>query len=46
MDWADVKPSLLSVVTVGIMAIVFIVAMKVIDSRWPIPGLHQLLQVV
>ncbi len=46
MQMADVKPSVLSWVLVGLMAITFIVALKVIDNRWPIPGLHQLLAVV
>jgi hypothetical protein len=46
MQMADVRPSVLSWVLVGLMAITFIVAVKVIDNRWPIPGLHQLLTVV
>jgi hypothetical protein len=46
MQMADVKPSVLSWVLVGLMAITFIVAIKVIDNRWPIPGLHQLLGIV
>ncbi len=46
MQMADVKPSVLSWVLVGLMAITFIVALKVVDSRWPVPGLHQILAVV
>lgn len=46
MQMADVKPSILSWVLVGIMAITFIVALKVINARWPIPGLNQVLAVV
>jgi hypothetical protein len=46
MQMADVKPSVLSWVLVGLMAITFIVALKVIDQKWPLPGLHQLLGVV
>jgi hypothetical protein len=46
MQMADVKPSVLSWLLVGLMAVTFIVAIKVIDTRWPIPGLHTLLQIV
>jgi hypothetical protein len=46
MQMADVKPSIISWLIVGLMAVTFIVALKVVDQRWPIPGLHQLLTVV
>ncbi len=36
LDFADVKPSVLSWATVGIMATTFIVLMKFILAKWPI----------
>lgn len=36
LDFADVKPSVLSWATVGIMASTFIVLMKFILAKWPI----------
>ena len=41
VDMADVKPTLLSWVTVGIMAVTFIVFMKYLTSKYPVPGLTQ-----
>jgi hypothetical protein len=40
-DMADVKPSLLSWFTVGIMAVTFIVFMKYLTAKYPTPGLTQ-----
>jgi hypothetical protein len=39
LDFADVKPSVTSWLTVGIMALTFIVLMKWAVHKWPIPGL-------
>ena len=39
VDMADVKPTFLSWVTVGIMAVTFIVLMKYITAKYPVPGI-------
>jgi riboflavin transporter FmnP len=41
IDFAEVKPSLLNVVIVGLMACIFIVFMKFVTTRWQVPGLTQ-----
>jgi len=41
VDVADVKPSLLSWVTVGVMSVTFIVLMKYVTTKYPVPGLTQ-----
>jgi hypothetical protein len=41
VDMADVKPTFLSWVTVGIMAVTFIVLMKYVTTKYPVPGLTQ-----
>ncbi len=43
MEWdlSDVKPSLLSWVIVGLMAVSFIVLGKWAMQRFPVPGLKQ-----
>lgn len=46
LDMADVKPSLVSFVTVGLMAILFIALAKVVLARWKIPGLSDLVNSV
>lgn len=38
---ADVKPTLLSWFTVGIMSVTFIVLMKYLTAKYTIPGLTQ-----
>lgn len=38
---ADVKPTVLSWFTVGIMAVTFIVLMKYLTARYQVPGLTQ-----
>ena len=37
LDFADVKPSPLSLLTVTLMAIVGIVLLKWVNARWPLP---------
>lgn len=46
MDWADVKPSFLSWVVVGLLAVTFIIALKYLSARFNIPGLTPLMQYV
>lgn len=46
IDLADVKPSILSFLTVGLMAVAFIILMKFITTRWPIPLVGTLFQSV
>jgi hypothetical protein len=41
-DMADVKPSVLSFITVGMMAAIFIVLLKFIFNKWRVPGFTQL----
>jgi len=43
-DMADVKPSLMSWMIVGIMAVTFIVFMKYLTARYPVPGLTPFFQ--
>jgi hypothetical protein len=42
LSFADVKPSILNWVVVGLMAVTFIVLMKFVTAKWTIPGLSQL----
>jgi hypothetical protein len=46
IDMADVKPTVLSLVVVTIMAIVGITLAKYIFSRWPVQGLSELVAAV
>ncbi len=46
LDMADTKASVLSFVTVGIMAVLFIVAAKYALNRWPVKGLTPLINAV
>ena len=38
MDFADVKPTIYSLLMVTIMASLGIVGFKIIFNRWPVPG--------
>jgi hypothetical protein len=42
LDMADVKPTVLSWIVVGIMAVTFIAAAKWATQRWRVPGLTEL----
>lgn len=44
LDVKDVKIGLYNFVVIGLMALLFIVLMKVVTSRWPIPGLTEVAQ--
>lgn len=46
LDLADVKPSVLSWVIVGLMAVTFIVFFKYAFTRWHVPGLSEVFQSV
>lgn len=46
LDMADVKPSVQSFLTVGIMALLFIALAKVLMARWKVPGLSDLINSV
>lgn len=39
IDVADVKPTFLSWITVGVMAVTFIVFMKYLTAKYNVPGL-------
>lgn len=41
VDMADVKPTFLSWITVGVMAVTFIVFMKYLTAKYQVPGLTQ-----
>jgi hypothetical protein len=45
-DMADVKPSVISWLIVGIMAVTFIVFMKFILNRYPVSGLTEFFNAV
>lgn len=42
IDFANVYPSVMNLVVVGMMATIFISVMKFLTNRWPIPGLSML----
>jgi len=46
LDFADVKPSLLSWVIVGLMAVTFIVVAKWAVNKWKLPGITDLINAV
>ncbi len=46
LDFADVKPSVMSFLIVGLMAVVFILLMKFITSKYNIPVVGSLFQSV
>ena len=46
LDMADVKPSVLSWITVGLLAATFIVAAKYAFNRWRVPGLTEFFNAV
>lgn len=45
-DFADVKPSVVSWLIVGIMAVTFIALMKYLMVKYPIPGLSDVINAV
>lgn len=46
MDFADVKPSIVNWVLVGLMAITFIVVAKWLTTKYPVKGLTEVIQSV
>ena len=42
IDFANVYPSVMNLVVVGMMATIFISVMKFLTNRWPVPGLSTL----
>ncbi len=46
LDMADVKPTVLSWFTVGILAATFIVAAKYVFNRWRVRGLTEFFNAV
>lgn len=46
LDQADVKSSVWSFLTIGLMAVVFILAGKYLTTRFPVPGLTDLFKSV
>lgn len=43
LDFADVKPSVLSWLIVGLMAVTFIAFAKFVMAKYPIPGLSEVI---
>jgi len=43
IDFANVYPSVLNLVVVGMMATIFISVMKFLTNRWPVPGISTLM---
>jgi hypothetical protein len=46
LDFADLKPSILNWILVGLMAVTFIAFFKWFSTRYSIPGLTPLIQSV
>jgi len=46
LDLADVKPSVLSWLMVGVMAVTFIAVAKMIFTRYNVPGLSDVVKAV
>jgi len=46
LNMADVKPSVLSWLVVGIMAVTFIAFLKFATNRWYVPGLTEVITAV
>lgn len=45
-DMADIKPTVLSWILVGLMAATFIVMAKYVFTRWPVTGVTEFFQAV
>ena len=45
-EFADVKPSVLSWIIVGLMAVTFIAVAKWATARWPVPGLSSMIAAI
>jgi hypothetical protein len=43
LDFADVKPSVISWLIVGLMAVTFIVLLKYAVQKFPVPGLSEVI---
>lgn len=43
LDFADVKPSVLSWLIVGLMAVTFIAFFKFVMAKYPVPGLSEVI---
>lgn len=46
LDFADVKPSILNWLIIGLMAVTFIAFWKFMLTKYPIPGLSEVVQAV
>lgn len=44
LDFANLKPSVISWLIVGLMAVTFILIMKWVFTRWPVAGLTEIFQ--
>lgn len=41
LDFADVKPSVVNFLLIGVMAVAFIFLLKALAVRWYIPGISE-----
>ncbi len=46
LDFADVKPSVLSWIIVGLMAVTFIAFFKFVFTKYPVPGIADVINAV
>lgn len=46
LDMADIRPSVMNWAIAGIMAVTFIVLMKYVTTKYPVPGLSQFMAAV
>lgn len=42
LDFADVKPSIVNFLIVGLLSSVFIILLKTVTQKWPVAGLSEL----
>lgn len=40
-DWADIKPTAVNWLIIGLCAATFFITLKYLVNRWPVPGLTE-----
>lgn len=46
IDFAEVKPSVINLFVITLMAVIGIVLLKYIFTRWPVPGVSDVIMAV
>lgn len=46
LDFADVKPSVISWIIVGLMAVTFIAMLKFLSNKFPLPGVSDVINTI